>query len=79
MAPRHTPLPRLLGEALGLAVAFLALFFALHMVAMHYYGPRAMTDHAILALQVGGAAALFHILAEYTGFNGWYCRHHVSK
>lgn len=74
MARNYTSPGKLLVEAAVVAVAFLVLFFAIHAVAMHFFKERAMKDHGLLAAQVALAAAGFHVIAEYTSLNAWYCR-----
>lgn len=66
---------RLAMEALAVAVSFLVVFFAVHLIFMHFAKERAMTDHGLLALQIAVSAALFHVVCEYTGVNAYYCTH----
>lgn len=68
-----TALPRLLVEALVISAGMVVLFFAVHVPTMRMYD-GAMSSHAALAAQVAVAAALFHVLCEYTGLNARYCR-----
>ena len=70
-----TPPLRLLGEALVVGIAFVFIGALVHAVAMRCFGARAMTSHALLAAQAGLAAALFHVIAEYSHLNAMYCRH----
>jgi hypothetical protein len=73
MASPVTPLPRLMTEALVVGLGMIVLFFAVHIPTMMVYKASAMTSHALLAAQVAAAAALFHVLSEYTGLNAMYC------
>ena len=74
MTSSFTPFGRLLLEAAAVAVGFVVLFFAVHVPTMHFFGAAAMTNHGLLAAQAAIAAALFHVLFEYSGLNAWYCR-----
>ena len=64
---------RLTMEAIVVGCGLVALFFALHALFMNVYGDKAMTNHALLALQVFLAGAIFHGLFEITTGNHAYC------
>ena len=70
-----TPVGKLLLEALVVAVVFTVLFFVVHIIAMALLHESAMTNHLLLAAQVALTAFLGLIALEYTGLNGWYCKH----
>ena len=69
-----TPFGRLLAEALAVGVGLVTLFLGVHLVFMRVFLERAMTNHSLLAVQVGLSGALFHVLSEYVGLNEWYCQ-----
>ena len=69
----YTHFPRLLLEALVVAVGMVVVFYVVHFAFMKAFRQAAMTHHGLLALQIAIAAALFHVIFEYTGLNEWYC------
>ena len=70
----HTPVLKLLLEALVVAVMFVVLGAIVHVIAMRAFEGKAMTDHKLLAAQAAITAAIFHVLCEYTRINEWYCQ-----
>ena len=68
-----TQLATLTVEALVVALVLVLIFFLVHMGFMAVYRDAAMTNHALLAVQVAIAGAAFHVLFEITGLNAWYC------
>jgi len=64
---------RLVAEALVVGVAFLVLFFAIHVPAMAVWKDDAMMSHKLLALQVFVAAVIGHLIFEATGANAGFC------
>jgi len=74
----YTSLPRLLIEAIIVAVAFVILATIIHVIAMKFVKEKAMTDHKLLAIQAATTSALFHIISEYTHLNSWYCKNRPS-
>ena len=70
----YTPVGRLLLEALVVGLAFLLLFLVVRGL-VGVFAKDANTNNYVLVAEVVGAAALFHVLCEYTGINQWYCKH----
>lgn len=63
-------------EAAVIGVAFVVIFFALHAASMSVLGKARAMTHGSLAIQIAVAAALFHIVCEYSGLNRWYCQNY---
>lgn len=70
----YTPPSRLAIEALVVAFGLVLLYFVVHQIFMHMLGKVAMTNHALVAVQLAIAGAAFHVLFEYSGANEWYCK-----
>lgn len=77
-AMSYTPVGRLLTEALAVGLTFVIIFLIVHAAAMAVYKSKAMSSHTLLAVQAALAAALFHIVCEYTGINEWYCKGRIK-
>ena len=65
---------RLLLEMAAIALSAVVIFAVIHTVFMKLNGTRAMTNHALLFLQVGLSAGMLHGLFEVTGLNKLYCK-----
>lgn len=63
----------LIAEAVVVGIAFLVLFFAIHVPAMAVWKEDAMMSHKLLALQVFVAAVIGHLIFEATGANAGFC------
>ena len=65
---------RLTLESVVVAIATVVAFFAIHVPVMQLMGPSKSMQHGMLALQIAIAAALVHIVSEFSGVNTWYCK-----
>lgn len=63
---------QVLAEAAVVGIIFMIIFMVLHMVAMSMDASGSM-GHKGMAVTAFLAAALFHVGAEYTGWNKKFC------
>lgn len=65
---------RLLLESVVVAIAMVVAFFLIHVPVMQLMGQQKSMQHLMLAVQIAIAAALVHIVSEFSGMNTWYCK-----
>jgi len=63
---------QLLGETLVIGIIFTIMFMIVHVLAMYVDAEFSMS-HTGMAIAAFVAAALFHLSAEYSGWNRRFC------
>jgi len=69
---------KILKEAVVVGILLVVIGIVLHLLSK-YVMKHDMNDNYILAVHFFIAGFIFHLLAEYTGMNKWYCNNYEQK